>query len=94
MKINDQQGLHPSLKNTLSKSDDSQLIITTSRPYKEKENISKFCKKYGITVTNIITDLPHCRRYLINDFSNSNPYPSATAINLPRNNPDLENYLP
>ena len=83
-----------SLKNTLEKSLNSQLIITTSRPYKEKKNINSFCKKNGLNVKDIITDLPHCKRYLINDFSNSNPYPSATAINLPRNSESLNNYLP
>jgi len=83
-----------SLKNTLGKSASSQLIITTSRPFEEKENINKFCKENGLNVKQIITGLPHCKRYLINDFSNSNPYPSATAINLPRNSETLDHYLP
>jgi hypothetical protein len=36
----------------------------------------------------------HGPRVLINDFSASNPFPTAIAINLARNAPDLPNLLP
>lgn len=32
-------------------------------------------------------------RVLINDFSDSNPYPSAVAINIKRDNDDLHLFL-
>jgi hypothetical protein len=35
----------------------------------------------------------HCKRYLINDFSASNSYPSAVAVNLERNSNKLEEFL-
>ena len=81
------------IKNKLDQSKDSILIITTSRPSTERENISKFCKKVNLKVKQIITDLPHCKRFLINDFSSSNPYPSSIAINLKRNEENIKDYL-
>ena len=36
-------------------------------------------------------NLPHGRRILVNDFSNTNPYPSALAINIERNSQELSN---
>ena len=77
----------------LEKSSDSRLIITTSRPSKEKQNIIDFLKKYSITTHHVVTDLPHCQRILVNDFSKTNPYPSAKAINIPRDSSNLSNYL-
>ena len=41
----------------------------------------------------VITDLPHASRVLINDFSNSNPYPTSQAINLVRDSNNLGDYL-
>ena len=81
------------IKNKLDQSKDSILIITTSRPSTERENISKFCKKVHLNVESIITDLPHCKRFLINDFSKSNPYPTAQAINLIRDSDSLSEYF-
>ena len=82
-----------SLKKKLNLSPYSVLIITTSRPNEEKESIKKFCNNNGLKVKDIITDLPHCKRYLINDFSNSNPFPSAISINSPRDSETLDQYL-
>ncbi len=77
----------------LKKSSDSKLIITTSRPSKERENIKKFLEDHNIAIHEIITDLPHCSRILINDFSKTNPYPSAKAINISRDSSNLSDYL-
>ncbi len=41
----------------------------------------------------LVTDCLHAGRVLINDYSATNPYPSAEAINLPRNSRDLKDYL-
>ena len=32
----------------------------------------------------IITDLPHSKRLLVNDFANTNPYPTAISLNTER----------
>jgi hypothetical protein len=41
----------------------------------------------------LIMGLPYCKRVLINDYSDTNPYPSAIAINLERNNDKLEKLI-
>jgi hypothetical protein len=41
---------------------------------------------------NLIMGLPHAKRYLINDFSPSNPFPTSVSINIERNKDNLVNY--
>ena len=81
------------LSNFLKGSPDSKLIITTSRPISEKKNIENFLKNYGIYCHDIVTDLPHAKRILINDYSSSNPYPSASSINIKRDSDNLCDFL-
>lgn len=69
------------------------LIITTARPQSEKFNILKFLNENGIAAVEVVTDLPHARRILINDFAGTNVYPTAEAINIPRDEPKLKDYL-
>ena len=68
---------------------DIELIITTSRPKKEIFKIKKLLAKYKIVYKDIIVDLKHTRRILVNDFSITNPYPSSIAINTERNSEEL-----
>lgn len=70
----------------------AQIIVTTSRSNSEKEYIIDFFKSNGITPFNIICGLNHSERIIINDFYDTNRYPTATAINLPRNG-DLSLYF-
>ena len=81
------------LKQSLDKSPSSVIVITTSRPHSEKQNIIEFLGKYSIVAHEVVCSLPHCSRILVNDFAISNPFPSASAINLPRNSIDLSSYL-
>ena len=81
------------ISNYLEDSPYSKLIITTSRPTSEKINIIKFLLKYDICCHEVITDLPHAGRILINDFSKSNPYPSSQSINLVRDSNNLSEYF-
>ena len=69
-----------------------QLIITTARPDSSRAATIKFLNDNEIPFDKIIFGLFHARRILINDFSNSNPYPTATAINLPRDSDNLALY--
>jgi len=71
----------------------AQIIITTARPEYEREKLVKEFKKYGIDYDCIITGCNHSKRVLINDFSNSNPYPSCEAINIPRDEDNLEEFV-
>lgn len=70
-----------------------QIILTTARKSKYKDETIKQLKNFNIPYDTILFDLYHCKRYLINDFYNTNLYPSAIAINLSRNNDDLEKYF-
>ena len=60
------------------------LLITTSRPKSEIPFIKKILKKYSIMFKTIITDLPHSKRLLVNDFADTNPYPTAISLNTER----------
>ena len=81
------------LASFLEASPNSVLVITTSRPDSEKDNIERFLKSFNIKCHSIVTNLPHAKRMLINDFSTTNPFPSAQSINVPRNSQVLHEYL-
>lgn len=69
------------------------LIITTSRPASELEYIKNCLDIAGLHPDHIITDLPHSKRYLVNDYSMTNTYPTAVAINLKRDSSDLSDFI-
>ena len=69
------------------------LIITTSRPHSERQNIINFFQSHGLVVHEVVTALPHCRRILINDHSATNAYPAAVGISVPRNLRNLGSFL-
>lgn len=68
----------------------AKIIITTSRKNSYKDITVNQLKKEGILYDDIIFGLPNCKRLLINDYGNTNPYPSSVAINLKRNDPNLD----
>ena len=69
------------------------IVLTTSRPENEREATIEMLKKHGIPFDKLIMGLPHSQRVIINDFAATNPYPSATAINVPRNSTNLKDYM-
>lgn len=69
------------------------LVITTSRPHAEKTDIISFCQTHGLTVYEVVTGLPHCKRILVNDHSPTNSYPAAVGISVPRNLRNLDSFL-
>jgi hypothetical protein len=68
------------------------IILTTSRPDSMRTATIREMKRIGMRYDNLIMGLPHCQRIVINDFANSNPYPSCGAINLPRNSNKLKDF--
>lgn len=66
------------------------LVLTSSRPESEIDYTREELKKFGVEVDRFIFDLPHTRRYLVNDFSATNPYPSAVSINIQRDSDILD----
>ncbi len=62
-----------------------KLIFTTSRPESVRtETETALFQQLGFDRTRLIMDLPHGPRVLVNDFSKTNPGPSAIAINATR----------
>tara|TARA_B100000780_G_C21123307_1_gene455240 strand:+ start:1600 stop:2682 length:1083 start_codon:yes stop_codon:yes gene_type:complete len=61
------------------------IIITTSRSAKYSNYIKDFLKNNGLNVNHVLCDLNHSPRVIINDFANTNPFPSCSAISFPRN---------
>lgn len=87
------QGIQKNLDklSALSKSG-SQIIITTSRPIEFETNIRLFLETYEVIIHSIVCGLNHSQRILINDFAETNPYPSALGISIKRNGA-LDEYL-
>ena len=71
----------------------AELIITTSRPSYQKKYIRNLLRKFNIKPKYILTNLLHAKRVLINDFSETNPFPSSIAINLERDSNKLRTIL-
>ena len=70
----------------------AQIVITTARPEKYREKLEAILHENGIFPAAIVMGLNHGPRVLINDYSPTNPYPSASAINILRNT-SLEDVL-
>ncbi len=60
------------------------IVITTARPHEITYITEQQLKREGIKYDRLIMNLPHSQRILINDYSATNPYPSATCVNLER----------
>lgn len=70
----------------------AQIIFVSSRPEKYLKKAIALIANFGVTPYSYIHSLNHSRRVLINDFANSNPYPSAVVVNIPRNS-EIADYL-
>jgi hypothetical protein len=69
------------------------IIITTSRSSSSSHVTETQLQQVGMCWDKIIYDLPASQRILINDFAPSAPYPSCSAINIPRDATNLDQYL-
>ncbi len=70
-----------------------QIILTTARKSNYKNETIEQLERYNIPYDNIIYDLYHGKRFLINHFADTNPYPSAISVNLSRNSDNLEDFF-
>lgn len=66
-----------------------QIIFTTARRENYREVTENLLNKLGFTNFQLIMNLNHAKRIVINDYAPTNPYPCAVAINLPRNTQQL-----
>ncbi len=72
----------------------SFIFVTEGRGQTEaKDATLKQLKKYGILYHDIIFNLFHANRTIINDYGSSNPYPTCDAVNIPRNSNSFERFL-
>ncbi|SEG31761.1 hypothetical protein SAMN04488144_113171 [Methylobacterium sp. 190mf] len=71
----------------------AQFIFLTARPEKYREKTEQSLNEAGLKWASIIFGLNHSRRFLLNDFAPTNPFPSAVAINLPRDQDMLNKFL-
>jgi hypothetical protein len=71
----------------------AQLIFCTVRPESQRSKLERSLEAVGIRWHNIIMGCNHSQRLLINDFANTNPYPSCKAINIVRDHDELDKYI-
>ncbi len=79
--------------NRLYNSDKVRIIITTTRKAEFRDITLKQLEREGIKYHDIIFDLYHSNRIVINDYARSNPYKSCDAINIKRDSNDLKEML-
>jgi hypothetical protein len=77
----------------LQKTHNLYIVITTSRPSSEKKYLKEVFSSFNIKIDSFLFDLPHCQRILVNDYFETNPFPSALSINIERDNDNLDEYL-
>lgn len=66
-----------------------KIVFCTARPYKYQKITIDMLDDLGFESYELIMEVHHSKRILINDYASSNPYPSAIAINLERDNNNL-----
>ena len=65
-------------------------MFVSARNQKYYNKINKDLKKEGFTNFKILLGLHHSQRILINDYFLTNPNPSALALNIPRDDDNLD----
>lgn len=70
-----------------------KVIFCTARSYEHLEITRKMLKTLGFIDYQLVMDVNHSRRVLINDYAASNPYPSAVAVNIERDSNKLKDIL-
>lgn len=71
-----------------------RIILVTSRLEKFRDATVKQLEQYGVRYDQILFGMLHASRVVINDYAQTNPYPSAECVNIPRNAEDLPHMLP
>ena len=75
------------------KSGRHQFVFTTARTENYRDALSLELIKLGFSEFEIITGLFHSKRFIINDFSPTNPFPTAIAINIQRDATNLSDFI-
>ena len=88
------EGIPPNISTINSlHSKGSRIILLTSRKEKFRQKTIDQLKKVDLSYDQLIMDCLHGKRFLINDFSDSNPFPTSLAVNIKRNSSDLKDKI-
>jgi hypothetical protein len=79
--------------NKLKNEKNAYIVLTTSRKEQYRDLTIKEMKKNKVKFDELIMNLPHSKRTLINDYSSSNSYPTSESINIKRDEDNLQDYL-
>ena len=71
----------------------AQLVFMTSRPESYRSETIAALEGQGLRVHALVMGCNHAARVLVNDYAQSNGYPSAIAVNVERNKPQLPHLL-
>ena len=66
-----------------------KIVFTTARPKKYEYVTRTMLDELGFAGCDLVMAVHHAKRILINDYANSNPYPSAIAVNMKRDDNNL-----
>ena len=66
-----------------------KLVFITARHEKYRKLTQDTLNGLGFGDCQLVMNVHHSKRILINDYANSNPYPTAVAINIERDNENL-----
>jgi hypothetical protein len=69
------------------------LVFMTSRPERIRDKTVAALRAQGFKAETVIMGAPHSRRFMINDYAKTNPFPSAVGVSTPRNEPRLRDLL-
>lgn len=72
---------------------DCKIIFATARPARFESRTREMLDDLGFRNYTLIMAVNHSRRVLINDYSYSNPYPTAVAVNLRRDEDTLKDVI-
>lgn len=71
----------------------TQFVFVTARGELFRDSLIATLNDLGFHGFQLLTGMMHAKRILVNDFAETNPYPSAIAVNLIRNANDLRSYI-
>lgn len=98
IKSNDHNAEHEALEKNVQKlkaelARGCKIVFCTARHKKYRTQTRIMLRELGFEECELVMEVNHSRRILINDYANSNPYPSAVAVNLKRDEDTLGDVL-
>jgi hypothetical protein len=70
-----------------------KIIFCTARGKQYKNLTMNMLDELGFGDCDLIMEVHHSKRVVINDYANSNPYPTAIAVNIARDSDNLGDFI-